>query len=96
MVVLWQRPEFWVEPSERFNRAQTLASARRWAESIASVDAALTAEPHNVGYLVFKGYRQLDLNDDGGAEVTFNRAIAVDRIERRRSTGIGVRRSLDG
>ena len=89
VVVPWQRPEFWVEPSERFNRAQTLASARRWTESIASVDAALTAEPHNVGYLVFKGYRQLDLKDDGGAEADLQPSDRGRSIERRRSTGIG-------
>ena len=78
-VVLWRRPAFWIAPRERFQRAEALAVQQRWADSIASIDLALAGEPNNVGYLVFKGYRQLDAGDNAGALQSFNRAIATDR-----------------
>lgn len=78
-VVLWRRPGFWIEPREQFLRAEALASERRWAESIASVDQALRKEPRNAGYLVFKGYRQLDAGDDPAAQQSFSRALAIDQ-----------------
>jgi len=77
-VVLWRRPEFWVEPNQRFERAEALAKEGRPREAIAAVDLALAKEPGNVGYLVFKGYRQLDLGDNAGAQQTFSRALAID------------------
>lgn len=78
-VVLWRRPEFWVEPDERFRRAEALAREQNWSGSVAAIEPALSADPDNVGYLVFKAYRQLDLGDTAGAHQTFSRAIALDR-----------------
>ena len=77
--VLWWRPEFWIDPGDRFVRARELANQRRFSESVASIDAALAAEPRNTGFLIFKGYRQLDLNNLDGAQQTFSRAIELDR-----------------
>jgi tetratricopeptide (TPR) repeat protein len=74
----WVRPEFWLDRRDRFQRAEELARERRWVESVAWVDRALADEPHNVGYLVFKGYRQLDLEDAPAAEETFRRALRED------------------
>ncbi|MEO5742233.1 MAG: tetratricopeptide repeat protein, partial [Vicinamibacterales bacterium] len=80
-VVLWRHPAFWIAPRERFQRAEVLASQKRWVDSIASIDLALAGEPNNVGYLVFKGYRQLDAGDPAGATQSFRRAIAVDQSD---------------
>src|SRR5205085_2361400 len=77
-VVLWRRPEFWIDANQRFQRAQALASGGRPREAIAAVDLALAKQPDNVGYLVFKGYRQLDVGDNAGAQQTFGRAISID------------------
>jgi Flp pilus assembly protein TadD len=77
-LVLWRRPEFWIQPHERFRQAQRLASEERWAESLTSIGRALENEPANTGYLIFKGYRQLDLKDAAAAERTFNHALQTD------------------
>lgn len=77
-VVFWRRPEFWVEPHKRFQRAQTLAYERHWPEALAAIDRALAADPDNAGYLVFRGYRQLDLGRPADAEQSFRHALRVD------------------
>src|SRR5436190_18640701 len=77
-VVLWRRPEFWIDANQRFRRAQALASEGRPRDAIAAVDLALAKQPDNVGYLVFKGYRQLDVGDNAGAQQSFGRAISID------------------
>ena len=78
-ILLWRRPAFWITSTERFHQAEALAAQQLWVDSIASIDLALAGEPNNVGYRVFKGYRQLDAGDDAGALQSFNRAIAADR-----------------
>lgn len=77
-LVLWLRPQFWVQPHDRFQEAQALSHERRWPEALAAIDRALAADPNNAGYLVFKAYRQLDLGRPADAEQTFRRALGVD------------------
>jgi predicted Zn-dependent protease len=77
-VMAWWRPRFWDEPHERFQRAQALAREGRPSEALAVVDDALTGRPTDTGFLVFKGHRQLDLNQPAEAERTFRQALAQD------------------
>ena len=77
-VVLWRRPEFWIDANQRFQRAEALASEGRVREAIEAVDLALAKQPDNVGYLVFKGYRQLDIGENAGAQQSFGRAMSID------------------
>jgi predicted Zn-dependent protease len=78
IVVLWRRPHFWNDPHEQFLRAQTLEREGRPAEALASVDRAIAKDPRNAGYVVFEGYRYLDLGDSSAAEQSFRRALTIE------------------
>ena len=73
--VLWSRPRFWVEPHDEFRRAEALWSEGRTAMALAAVARASAEAPDNVGYRVFKGYRELDLDHAAQAERTFREAL---------------------
>lgn len=94
--VLWFRPEFWVQPGQRFDRAVDFAAQKRWRESIDAVDRALHSDPNNVDYLVFKGYRQLDAGDQSGAQQTFDRALTLDRTRTDARLGLATALSNTG
>jgi Flp pilus assembly protein TadD len=84
--VLWFRPMFWrakpptataTATSDPFNNAQAFVAAKRPADALTAVNEALEAQPGNAGYLVFKGYRFVDLAQPDKAEATFRQAIAL-------------------
>jgi tetratricopeptide (TPR) repeat protein len=70
-------PRFWEPPPLQYERAQALASQNRPKEALATINAALSRIPDNPHYLVFKGYRQLDVDDVSGAEQSFRRVLGV-------------------
>lgn len=76
-VVLWWRPRFWVEPYQEFQRAEALWSEGRPAMALAAVARASADAPDNVGYRVFKGYREIDLDRPAVAERTFRDALRL-------------------
>src|SRR5688500_15815662 len=66
-------PRFWIDPDDQFRLATAVADARRFDEALPLARAASSAAPDNVGYLVFIGYRELDINQPIDAEGTFRR-----------------------
>src|SRR5688500_9060207 len=79
--VLWFRPEFWIEPRERYERAVALAAEKRTRESLITIDRAVKGDPTNPGYLLCKGDRQLDSGDHAGGRSTSERAIQLARTQ---------------
>ena len=78
VIVLWRRPNFWDEPHAWFVRAQAFADDRRPADALAAVDRAIARDPTNAGYIIFEGYRHLDLRNPGAAEQSFRRALTIE------------------
>ena len=74
----WWRPRFWDEPHQRFERAQGLVQQGRKTEALAAAGDAVASSPTNTGYLIFKAYRELDLNKVADAEQTFRQALAQE------------------
>src|SRR5687768_13001037 len=74
----WWRPRFWDEPHERFERAQALAGEGKKAEALDVVKDAVASGPANTGFLVFQGYRELELKKVSDAERTFRQALAQE------------------
>src|ERR1700682_2804045 len=79
--VLWYWPTVRQEPLDRapeaFDRAQRLAITGRPAEALEAVNKALATRPRDAGYLVFKGYRELDLVRLGEGEASFRHALTL-------------------
>ena len=76
-VVFWWHPRFWVVPDQEFRRAEVLLGEGRPDAALASIDRALADAPDTVGYLVFKGYLQLDVDRPADAERTFRDALRL-------------------
>lgn len=95
-VVLWKQPAFWVQPHDRFREAQALASRKQWTDALRAVDQALAGDPDNAGYLVFKGYRELDLDAPGRAEGSFRHALRVQPSSAEASLGLAAALARQG
>lgn len=73
---LWIRlPGFWRSPYERFVEAQRLAAAGQLLDADFEIGMAIDEDPHNAGYLTYRGYLHLQLGEASAAAESFRRAL---------------------
>lgn len=81
---------------ETFAEAQRLGAAGRPVEALHAVENALVLRPQETGYLIFKGYRELDLARQHDAEASFRRALDLQATNAEARLGLGQALASEG
>ena len=86
--IIWMKPDFWLTSGDDYRRARELLARGKKVEALGALNRALLQDPGNTGFLISKGYLELELGEIHSAIESFQRVIASKAADVQATLGL--------